>query len=152
MKTIRLFFLILFICVLFLLTSCIVKDSPAPGCIEYIGFAPIGGCNGKTILTDLTLKGFPECIQVSVNNCNGGVLEVQNNCSEVLTLATLKIPSGESFNLDIQPASESGFDLVRTPSNFSNYIPTTDQTIEITGSIGDGSLFLSLIKTAPLCD
>jgi hypothetical protein len=112
----------------------------------------MGGCNGKTILTDLTLEGFPNCIQVSVNNCNGGVLEVHNNCSETLILGNLEIPPGESFNLDILPTSDGSFDLVRTPSNFSDYSPTEDQTIVISGHIGDRSLSLSLTKTAPLCE
>jgi hypothetical protein len=152
MKTIRPFFFILLTCGLFMLTSCIVKDSPAPGCVEYLLFAPMGGCNGKTILTDLTLEGFPECIVVTVNNCNGGVLNVQNDSSKALTLGNLEIPAGESFNLDVQPDSDGGFVLVRIPSNFSNYSPTTDQTIQITGAIGDQALTISLTKTAPLCE
>ena len=152
MKTIRTLHRILFIGLLFLLTGCIIKDSPAPGCVEYIGFAPMGGCSGKTILTDLTLEGFPECVAVTLNNCNGGVLEVQNDCSESLTLSNLEIPPGESVSLDIKPAADGGFELIRTPSNFSDYSPTTDQSIKITGSIGDQALFMSFLKTASLCE
>jgi len=152
MKTIPPSHRILFIGLLFLLTGCIIKDSPAPGCVEYIGFAPMGGCNGKTILTDLTLEGFPECVQVTLNNCNGGVLEVQNDCSEILILSNLEIPPGESVNLDIKPAADGEFELIRIPSNFSDYSPTTDQSIKITGSIGDQALTISLTKTAPLCE
>jgi hypothetical protein len=111
----------------------------------------MGGCNGKTILTDLTLEGFPECAQVTVNNCNGGVLKVQNGCSEALILDNLEIPSGESFNLDIQPGTDGGFDLVRTPSNFSDYSPLEDQIIQFTGSFGDQTISMTFLKTAPLC-
>ena len=152
MKTIRPFYFILLTCGLFILTSCIVKDSPAPGCVEYLLIAPMGGCNGKTILTDLELEGFPECAKVTVNNCNGGVLAVQNECSEALSLSNFEIPPGESFNLDVQPDSDGGFVLVRTPSNFSDFTPTTDQTIQITGAIGDQTLAMAFLKTAQLCE
>ncbi len=151
MKGFKPTFLFLSICCFLFLTSCVVKDSPAPGCVDFLLFAPMGGCNGKTILTDLTLEGFPECIQVTVNNCNGGILEVQNNCSETLILGNLEIPPGESFNLDIQPGTDGGFDLVRTPSNFSDYSPSKDQTINIVGHIGNQAISITLIKTAPLC-
>jgi hypothetical protein len=151
MKTIRPFYFILLTCGFFIITGCIVKESPAPGCVEYLLIAPMGGCSGKTILTDLELEGFPECAKVTVNNCNGGVLAVQNDCSEALSLSNFEIAPGESFNLDVQPDSDGGFVLVRTPSNFSDYSPSEDQFIEIIGTIGDQALTISLTKTAPLC-
>jgi len=152
MKSFQRTILFFSLCSLLFLTGCIVKDSPAPGCVEYIGFSPIGGCNGKTIITDLTLEGFPECVQMTINNCNGGVLEVQNDCSETLILGKLEIPPGESFNLDVQTVSDGGFVLVRTPSNFSNYTPGTDQSVQITGTIGNQTLSMFFLKTAPLCE
>jgi hypothetical protein len=151
MKTIRPFYFILLICGLFLLTSCIVKDSPAPGCVEYLLIAPMGGCSGKTILTDLELEGFPECAKVTVKYCNGGVLEVQNECSEALSVSNFEVAPGESVSLDVQPAEDGGFELVSIPSNFSDYSPSEDQFIEIIGTIGDQALTISLTKTAPLC-
>jgi len=152
MKTIRPLYFFLFMCGLFLLTGCIIKDSPAPGCVEYLLFAPIGGCNGKTIITDLELEGFPDCAQVTVNNCNGGVLEVQNDCSIILTLENIALQSGETMTFDIQPTMDGSFELIRIPSNFSDFTPAEDQIIEIAGSIGDQVISLSLTKTAPLCE
>ena len=69
------------------LAGCIVtKDSPAPGCRETLGFAPVGGCLGKTVILDLDVEPEVECLAIGVNNCNGGVLEVRNACSEALVL------------------------------------------------------------------
>jgi len=152
MKNIHPVFLIIITCGLFLLTSCIINDSPAPGCVEYLLIAPMGGCNGKTIITDLELEGFPECAKVTVNNCNGGVLEVINDCTETFTLSNFEVAPGESVSLDIQPAEGDSFDLIRIPSNFSDYTPPEDQFIKFIGSIGDQTLTISLTKTAPLCE
>jgi hypothetical protein len=152
MKHIKIGILLTILGPLLLLSGCIVKDSPAPGCIEYIGFAPVGGCNGKTIITDMVLEGFPECVQVRVNNCNGGVLEVNNSCSQSLLLDGIEIPAGASYSVDIQPTNDGKFELVPVPSNFSEFIGLTDQNIEITDSVGDQNLLLTFIKTAPLCE
>ena len=152
MKIIRPEFLIIITCGLFLLTNCVVKDSPAPGCVEYLHIAPMGGCNGKTIITDLELEGFPECAKVTVNNCNGGVLAVRNDCAIILNLENMALQSGEAMTLDFQPTMDGNFELKRIPSNFSDYSPSEDQFIEIIGSIGDQAISFSLTKTAPLCE
>jgi len=152
MKQVKIGILLIILSFLLLLSACIIKDSPAPGCIEYVGFAPMGGCNGKTIITDLVLEGFPECVQVSVNNCNGGVLEVQNNCSETLKLNGVEIPADSSDSLDIWPAADDRFELIKISSNFSDFSPSTDQRIEIIGSLDHHTVRLAFIKTAPLCE
>ena len=70
-----------------LLSGCIVtKGSPAPGCVESIGLPMSGGCFGKTVILDLTVEPENECLVITANNCNGGVLEVENSCPETLVL------------------------------------------------------------------
>ena len=132
-----------------LLSGCIVKDSPAPGCIESIGLPSGGGCFGKTAIVDLKVAG-PECVAVEVNNCNGGVLEIRNTCGEALQLNGMEIPPSASVILDVME-TETGFVPVETDSNFSTYIPDVDQQIEVGGVIGDQTIELVFTKTKLLC-
>ena len=58
-------------------------DNPAPGCRESFGF---GGCFGTTVILDLSMEPESECLEIEVNNCNGGGLDVDNDCQEDLVL------------------------------------------------------------------
>ena len=59
------------------------RDSPAPGCAGSGGF---GGCAGKTVILDLQVENAPACLTIRVNNCNGGILDVNNQCDEAAIL------------------------------------------------------------------
>lgn len=136
-----------------LLPACIVvRDSPAPGCVERIGIPlTVGGCFGKTAILDLVVEPPIKCLSVTVNNCNGGVLWVRNNCSETLTLGGVSIAPQSSATLDV--ALEGGrYVLVYAGGNFSTYVPAVDERIEITGTLGERSLRVSFTKTAKLCE
>lgn len=135
-------------CVL-ILGGCIVKDSPAPGCIESI-FPSAGGCLGKTAIVDLTILSAPECVVVEANNCNGGILEIRNICSEVIQLDGMEMLPSSSISLDINEA-EGSLEVIETDSNFSQYIPDIDKRIEITGVVGNQTFKLAFTKTKPLC-
>jgi len=134
-----------------ILSGCIVKDSPAPGCIESIGIPSAGGCFGKTAIVDLEVASAPECVVVEANNCNGGVLEIRNTCSEALQLGEIVILPSSSTSLDIKEAERS-IEVLETDSNFSQYIPDVDQRIEITGVVGSQTIKLAFTKTKPLCE
>jgi len=136
----------------FVIISCITtKDSPAPGCDQHLGCAPMGGCFGKTIIQDLKVEGAPDCLKVSVNNCNGGVIELDNACSDALHLGEMVINAGENAIFDVSQEGES-FTLIHISSNFSEYIPEMDQVVRLTGALGDQQIVISFTKTAPLCD
>jgi hypothetical protein len=138
--------------VVLLLSGCIVvKDSPAPGCVETVGFQMMGGCFGKTAILDLTVEPENECLEITVNNCNGGVLEVRNKCVEELVLGGVRVPPSESMGLDV--VEENGeHSLIETYSNFSEHVPETDQKIEIAGTLGSQEIKVSFTKTAELCE
>jgi hypothetical protein len=135
-------------------SSCgVKKDSPAPGCIEYWGFAGMGGCQGKTVILDLNLEPASDCLQITANNCNGGVLEVDNECASPFIIAGAEIPAGEhnvSLDLTIDPAGDEL--LVPIHSNFSDTIPDEDRPVSMQGTLGDQVFTLSFTKTAPLCE
>jgi len=135
-----------------LAVGCMVKkDSPAPGCIEYWGPSPMGGCFGTTAILDLEVEPQLECLEVTVNNCNGGVLEVSNSCSEVLTLGQIAIQPGQRHvGLDVG-RQDGQHVLITVDSNFSQYIPEQDERVEIAGMLGRREVRISFVKTRALC-
>jgi len=136
-----------------LLSSCIVtKDSPAPGCIRSIGFPTMGGCFGKTAILDLNVEPQNECLVITVNNCNGGVLEVDNSCHETLVLDGIEIPSLDRVSLDVVEEEDGMVSLSDVGSNFSDYIPEEDRSIAIIGLLGSQEIKVAFTKTAQLCE
>jgi hypothetical protein len=138
---------------LMVLAGCIVTvDSPAPGCRKYIGVVPMGGCSGKTAILDLEVEPEPACLTIQVNNCNGGVLEVHNACSEMLVLGGVEIPASTSVGLDVAGKQETGYSLTRAGGNFSTYTPDEDERIELTGVLGSVAIKVTFTKTKQLCE
>lgn len=145
--------LLVSITLMIFLVACIVtKDSPAPGCDKYLGCAPMGGCFGKTVIQDLQVEGAPECLSIRVNNCNGGVIDVENNCEIELILDSLRVEPGEYAILDVAQNDQGGFGFIQIPSNFSDYIPELDQNIQISGQLEHKEIIIRFTKTAPLCE
>ena len=131
----------------------IVKDSPAPGCVEYWGMPMIGGCFGKSVIEDLRVEPMMDCLKIEVNNCNGGILEVSNYCDEPFILGGVEIgPSGHNVGLDVLGKEDGSYILTATGSNFSDYIPEEDELIELVGMLGNREVRVSYVKTRKLCD
>lgn len=134
------------------IAACLIKkDSAAPGCVQYWGPAGLGGCFGKTAILDLQSEPEIDCLEIGVNNCNGGVLEVSNACDESLVLGGVKIqPSQRNLGLDVK--KESGeYLLIYSDGNFSRHVPQEDETIEISGTLGDQEIIVTFTKTKELC-
>jgi hypothetical protein len=129
------------------------KHSPAPGCIEYEGPAPLGGCFGKTAILDLRVDPKINCLTISVNNCNGGVLETANSCSEALILGGVEIVPSEGYvALDIAGKQGGGLHVLkRSSGNISEYVPQQDEKVEISGTLGKRAIKVSFTKTKKLC-
>ncbi len=135
-----------------LLSACIVtKDSPAPGCIKTIGCAGTGGCLGKTAILDLNVKPEHECLDITVNNCNGGVLEIQNSCPETLLLGGLELVPPDYVSLDVVQGPGGAYSLLDVHGNYSDYVPQEEQHIALTGWLGNQEIEVTFTKTAPLC-
>jgi hypothetical protein len=135
-----------------LVGGCMVKkDSPAPACIEYWGLSPMGGCFGTTAILDLELEPQLECLEMVVNNCNGGIVEVSNNCAETLVLGQVTVPPGDR-NVGLDVAKQNGEHvLVSVDSNFSQYVPEADELVKIHGMLGEREVRISFVKTKSLC-
>ena len=134
-------------------TGCLmVKDSPAPGCRKYVGVAPLGGCNGKSAILDLVVEPEPDGILIEVNNCNGGILEVTNDCEDAFIIGGITIDASERHvGLDVVGEEGGGHVLTRSGSNFSDYVPEIDERIELMGTLREQEVRVSYIKTAMLC-
>ncbi|MBN1811376.1 MAG: hypothetical protein JXA14_06040 [Anaerolineae bacterium] len=128
-----------------------VRDSPAPGCVKRIGISPMGGCFGKTAILDLAVEPQVECLSVTVNNCNGGILEVQNGCAETLVLGGARVEPQNSVGLDIVLEGDQ-YALIEVYNNFSEYVPEVDERIELVGTLGERSLRVAFTKMAMLCE
>ncbi len=139
------------LCLLVALSGCVVKDSPAPGCRETIGFPAMGGCFGKTAIIDLQVESAPGCVVVEANNCNGGVLDVRNNCVETVRLGSAEIPPAGYAILDLIESSGRP-EVIQISSNFSQYQPETDQQIDLEGVVGSQAFRVTFTKTKPLCE
>ncbi len=130
-----------------LAVACVTRSSPAPGCVRRL-FPTFGGCFGKTAILDLSTNA-PPCVSITVNNCQGGELQVDNACPEALVFGELVIPAGERALLDLAE-DEAGYRLVRRAS-IPTYAPVAPLTLTFTGTSGRVTVTLSFTKTAPLC-
>jgi hypothetical protein len=134
-------------------SGCLVrKDSPAPGCVEYWGLAPMGGCFGKTAILDLAVDPEIDCLTIEVNNCNGGVLEVRNACGEPFVIGGLEIePSDSAVSLDLLRIENGQYLLTYAEGNFGRYVPPEDEGVEMWGTLGAREIRVSFTKTKELC-
>lgn len=134
-------------------TGCLrVEDSPAPGCVKYVGLAPAGGCFGKSIIRDLKVEPAMPTLVIEANNCNGGVLGIRNLDSQAVNLGGVETGPGEYCILDIQGRLADGaYVLKKTDSNFSGYIPAVDEKVAVAGRLGNREFAVTYIKSCRLC-
>jgi len=112
----------------------------------------MGGCGGTTAILELQVVPTQDCLTIEVNNCNGGVLEVTNRCTETLILGGVEIGAdGHHVSLDVLEKQEDSYLLIENYSNFSNYLPAQDEAITVLGSLGDRPIQVTFVKTAALC-
>jgi hypothetical protein len=141
------------VALILLLGGCIVtQDSPAPGCVKSIGLPVAGGCFGKTAILDLQVEPAPECLALTANNCNGGVIEVRNTCTEILRLGGVEILPSDTASLDVTVDAGGTHALIRVNSNFSDHVPDKDERISFNGTLGTQAIAVTLTKTAQLCE
>jgi len=123
------------------------QDSPAPGCGTRMPFA-MGGCFGESIVKDFVLGDAPDCLKARPNNCNGGVVELDNACRGNVTLGGVTVGRHESIEL----VREGGaVRAARSNGNFASYSPDMDDTLSEEGYADDVRFTITYTKTKPLC-
>lgn len=118
----------------------------APGC-KGGGLVPTG-CLGKHIIKDIEVAPSIDCLEVSANNCNDGILEIDNDCGKDLILEGKHIGDGGALDIawingDLVPVDAIG--------NFSFFLPSEDRKVTLKGTLGEQNIEVSFTKTAALC-
>ncbi|OAN48471.1 hypothetical protein A6A03_07755 [Chloroflexus islandicus] len=130
----------------------IIQDSPAPGCVKRLAFSEIGWCKGRTAIIDLEVTSAPRCLDIKVNNCHGGVLEVRNRCNEVFVLGGFSVePDKEKTTFFEVITRGDEYFLAPTFDAFTFYIPRRNMLIEAVGTLGDQAITVRFTKTKLLC-
>jgi len=144
----------LLFCLLLTLSGCLIitKNSPAPGCVKTIGLLPmVSGCFGKSVVSDVKLEPQQACLTITENNCNGGVLNIHNGCSEGFKLAGVSVLAATQMTVELVN-SGSEYRLIETYSNFSAYTPAADERVQLVGTLGSLDVSVAFTKTAKLCE
>ena len=137
----------------FYLSGCVItKESPAPGCIEYVGVPIAGGCFGRTVILDIQVEPEIECLEARANNCNGGVFEIINDCDEEVFLEGFRIAPSSRITFDVAESEDGNFSFTEIWTNFSEYIPEEDTTVKMNGSMNDQEIMITFLKTKALCE
>jgi hypothetical protein len=135
------------------LSSCVIKkDSPAPGCIEYVGIPSAGGCFGKTVILDIQVEPVMDCLAVEANNCNGGVLEIKNSCEEIVVVEGFEIPASGRATFDVVAMEDGQLSLQEIYSNFSEFVPEKDTLVMLNGLVNSQEIEITFTKTRALCE
>ncbi|MFC1510163.1 hypothetical protein ACFL49_00695 [Candidatus Omnitrophota bacterium] len=147
----------------------VVKDSPAPGCMEFDKKGCHQCCHGITIIKDLKVEPEISCLKIEENNCEGGMLGVVNECQDKLILADKVFPFGslmptrggmvEQYNaerivyyLELVESSKGEVVVQLLDDNYSKYIPDEQKHFQIKGSIKGQVFNMSYVKTTAFCD
>ena len=111
----------------------------------------MGGCFGTTAILDLKVEPEIDCLEITINNCNGGILEISNTCAEILFLRQITVHPGEQHvGLDLDK-QDGEYVLVPSADNLSDYLPVEDELVTVQGMLGGQELKISFVKTKELC-
>lgn len=137
--------LVLAVVGLIFISGCINEtDSEAPGCGS-AGIVPTG-CLGKSTIKDVKIEPPVECLKLRANNCNGGVLGIENRCSEDLEIGG-KIIYADSYKLvEFVRDQEGKKFVIEPPGNFDSYNPEDEDLLSVNGTLGEKEVTISYVK------
>ncbi len=105
------------------------------------------GCFGGSSIDNIEIRPSSDCLKITSNNCNGGVLEINNKCGSDLELGSLKVPAGSYESADVRAKEGDHYILMASAGNYADYSPEKDEKVTVKGKLGDNDLLLSFIKT-----
>ncbi len=115
----------------------------APGCN---GGGGITGCLGKSFIRNASLEPAFNCVRLDPNNCNGGVLGVENHCEDDLTIGGVVVAAGEFKNVELVREAGGAVAVVEPEGNFDSYNPETADELGVYGTLGAQAVQLSYVK------
>jgi|APHM01.1.fsa_nt_gi hypothetical protein len=123
------------------------KADLAPGCDSD---TLMGGCAGKRIIKDISVGPEKSCLSVGANNCNGGVLIINNDCSQSVQMGRYTVAEGERETLEFKP-ERGEVRVYSSRGNYASYDPNTTRELSKNVRIGSENLSISYVKTQNLC-
>ncbi len=129
------------------LSGCIIKNSPAPGCIKYWPVRPIGGCFSRFAIINTRIEPPIDCIKLEINNCNPPLkIRLINNCKEDVYVQGEKIPyEVESCYIPLQIyylAKDLQGNVVLTESRVCL---KRNENVSVTGFVGEEQFKVSCV-------
>ncbi|MFH1587563.1 MAG: hypothetical protein ABID38_06935 [Candidatus Diapherotrites archaeon] len=105
------------------------------------------GCGWKdSYITDLRVEPSIPCLSVSVNNCNGGVLEIINDCDENFEIGDALIYSNYNDAIEIVRNPKGQTLVMESNGNYTSYVPDEDIFLSANGNIGEKIISISYVK------
>jgi len=118
-------------------------EAKAPGCE---GPSGITGCMGKSFIKDINIEPSVECLKIDANNCNGGVLEIENKCNAGLEIGGKTIAAGSHKLIEFVKNYPGSTFVIELKGNFDSYTPLLEDTLTIEGKLGEQDITLSYLK------
>ncbi len=131
----------------FLLLGCPLdgEGTGAPGC-DGGGWMPTG-CFGESVIENITVEPSSDCLKVDANNCNGGVLEVENRCGADLEIGGKTVPAGTTYQLlEFARNGDGDIYIIEPEGNFDSYCPENEDVLSVKGMLGDEEITISYTK------
>tara|TARA_Y100000031_G_C8149699_1_gene351734 strand:+ start:106 stop:603 length:498 start_codon:yes stop_codon:yes gene_type:complete len=119
------------------------EDILAPACE---GRGGITGCLGKSGIKDIKIEPATLCLNIKANNCNGGVLGVENKCDSDLKLNDIIVPANKYQLIEFARDSNGKVVVLAPKGNFDSYNPEDQDTLSYQGKLGELSLTITYTK------
>jgi len=127
-----------------------VKIEGAPGCG---GKGGLTGCQGASYITDIKVEPAVDrmggCLKVHANNCNGGMLGIENRCDNDLKLGGKIIPANSYKLIEFVRNKEREILVIEPEGNFDSYNPENEDVLTAEGTwliIGEQDITISYTK------
>ena len=120
----------------------------APGCYQNQLF--MGGCFGVNKIRNLRVEPEIGCLKITTNNCNGGILEISNDCKEAVSIGDQILPP-EKYYYSYWMKDENGNIVEGSDETGKYFYPLEDESIVVNGRAGDKEFTVSYTRTKALC-
>lgn len=86
-----------------------------------------------------------------MNNCNGGVVDIRNNCVEDFKMGEVVIGPDKAGSMELHRI-KGKVEALRAQGNYASYFPGQHETLEATGLLGKTKIKIGYKKSKKLCD
>ncbi len=116
----------------------------APGC-EGAGIVPTG-CLGKSVIKDINAQPTFECLKLDANNCNGGILGIENRCDTDLEIGGKTVHANSYKGIEFVRNREGKIFVTEPGGNVDTYNPEDEDLLSVKGKLGEKEITISYTK------